>query len=72
MHCLESMFSSKQPQKQRINQYETVPLTVNVTGPDSNQLIEISNAINKQLRNNSIKIFSQVNPNSSFYQVLFS
>lgn len=70
IHCFESIFSSKTPQQQRVSQQESAPLTVNVTGPDSNKLIEISNAINKQLRNNSIRIFSQVNPNASFYQVL--
>lgn len=54
------MFSSKKQTTQR-NQYSQIPTNVEIRGPDSGKLLEISNAINGEFgNNNNLRVFSKV------------
>ena len=72
MHCIDSMFSSNKKHNTRTNQYNQIPTNVEIRGPDSGKLIEISNAINNEFgNNNNLRVFSKVVGDVQYYQVKY-
>lgn len=70
IHCIDSMFSSNKKQHTQKNQYSQIPTNVEIRGPESGKLIEISNAINSEFGNNSnLRVFSKVVEDVQYYQV---
>ena len=66
------MFSSKK-QTTRTNQYSQIPTNIEIRGPDSGKLLEISNAINSEFgNNNNLRVFSKVVGDVQYYQVFIS
>ncbi len=69
INCVESIFSSKKKHVHQTNQY-IAPLTIDIRGPNSAKLIEISNSINNEFgQDHSMRVFCKVADDVQYYQV---